>query len=103
MKQTQQTQPKVKALLSGQAREGVRKWLAGANRKSLPGRASLGKDGAPKTYKATIMAILGAPNLERRVENPQGGEAGREGGGAGRQGGVTSRSAAKQHRSGARR
>jgi hypothetical protein len=57
MKQT----PKItiKALFTPAIREGVRRWLAGASRKTLPGRKDLGKGECPKTYRKTIMAVLG--------------------------------------------
>jgi hypothetical protein len=58
MKPTTMQVPKIKALFTPQLREGARMWLQGKSRKQLPARAQLGKNGAPKSYKAVIMALL---------------------------------------------
>ncbi len=58
-KSTQTQQPKLRAIYSTTLREGVRKWLAGASRKTLPGRGELGKNSVPKRYKQVILDVLG--------------------------------------------
>jgi hypothetical protein len=59
MKATKQQTPKILAKYSVEFRDGTRKWLDGADRKSLPGRAKLGKAGVPRRYKQVIMDLLG--------------------------------------------